>query len=313
MKRLREVLDRHRVATFCFITFVLTWALWFATVYPLAVPLLSSGEKTTLSDPRALMFVAAGMLCPSIGVIATRLLTGEGFKNAWVRPRAFRRTGKYYAIGWFGPIVLVAFGAAVFYLVFPSDFDPGMSEYLRTLQAQFAAASQGATLPADEARMLAYAQLGLVFVAPLLNFVACFGEEWGWRGYLLPKLVERHSSTYAIVVGGVIWGLWHAPITALGHNYGLGYPGWPIAGIVAMCVFTTFVGAFLSWLTIRSRSCIPAVLAHGALNGCSQGPLMFAAYETSPFLGPTAVGIIGGIGFVLAGIACTVALSSPRD
>lgn len=72
-------------------------------------------------------------------------------------------------------------------------------------------------------------------VAPLLNFMACFGEEWGWRGYLLPHLSERHGMRIAVPASGVIWGLWHAPITVLGHNYGLDYPGWPLLGILAMC------------------------------------------------------------------------------
>lgn len=308
MSSFREALAQHRAATFCVVTFALSWALWFATVYPLAVPLLATSADTALSDPIAFVFVAAGMLVPAISVVITRLLTGEGFRRAWIRPRAFRRTWKYYVIGWFGPIALMALGAAVFYLIFPSDFDPSMSATMSSIEAQLAASGQGASMSAGELRAITYAQLGLVFIAPLLNCIACFGEEWGWRGYLLPKLMERHSSTYAIVVGGIIWGLWHAPIIALGHNYGLNYPGWPIAGIVAMCIFTTFIGAFLSWLTIRSGSCIPAVFAHGALNGCAAVPLMFAAYATSPFLGPAPTGIIGAIGFVIVGILCTVAL-----
>lgn len=112
--------------------------------------------------------------------------------------------------------------------------------------------------------MLGYAQLALVLVAPLLNCITCFGEEWGWRGYLLPHLMEKRSITFSVVVGGIIWGLWHAPITALGHNYGLDYPGWPILGIVAMCCFCVALSCLFSWLTLRAKSCLPAVFAHGA-------------------------------------------------
>ena len=307
MSAFRTVLARHRAVTFCFVTFVLTWAFWFAALYPLALPELLSGENP-LSSTAAVLLVAAGMFFPALGVVVTRLLTGEGFKDAWIRPRRFRRTWKYYVVGWFGPMVLVACGAAVFFAIFPSDFDPSMSGFIETTKAQMLAAGQAVAVDDSELRTLAYAQLALVLVAPLLNCLTCFGEEWGWRGYLLPKLMENHSSTYAVMVSGAIWGLWHAPITVLGHNYGLGYVGWPVLGIAAMVVFAICCGAFFSWMTLRAGSCIPAVFAHGALNGCAAAPLMFAAYATSPFIGPAPTGVIGGVGFVIAAVFCVLSL-----
>lgn len=83
-------------------------------------------------------------------------------------------------------------------------------------------------------------------------------------------------------------------------------------GIVAMCIFTTACGSFFAWLTIRSKSCLSAVFAHGALNGCSSAPLMSVATTTNPFIGPAATGIIGGAGFLIVGIACLVALRRKR-
>jgi len=70
-----------------------------------------------------------------------------------------------------------------------------------------------------------------IFLGPVLNFVTCFGEEWGLRGYLLPKMAKKFSLVKMLLIIGVIWGLWHAPLTALGHNYGVGYPGFPFLGI----------------------------------------------------------------------------------
>lgn len=236
---------------------------------------MSAGESP-LGDPVTVLFVGAGMFFPAIGVAITRLLTGEGFRNAWIRPVHFRQTWRYYLIGWFGPIALVTIGAIAYFALNPGQFDTSMSSFAETAR-QMESAGQPITMSSSQIAALGYAQLALVIVAPLLNCVSCFGEEWGWRGYLLPHLSERYGVRIAVPVSGIIWGLWHAPVTVLGHNYGLGYPGWPIIGILAMCCLCVALSYLFSWLTFRAKSCLPAVFAHGALNGCSAAPLMFMA------------------------------------
>ena len=91
-----------------------------------------------------------------------------------------------------------------------------------------------------------------VVLGGVINIVPTFGEEWGWRGYLMPKLATRLSIVPTMLVTGIIWGLWHAPVVALGHNYGTGYPGEPFGGIAAMCAWCTVLAIFLSYVTIRT-------------------------------------------------------------
>lgn len=307
MKALRRRATAHKAATYCIVTFIMTWTFWFAVVYPQAIPALEAGAPP-LGTPAVMLAVGAGMFFPTLGVVVTRLVCGEGFRNAWIAPQNFKRTWKYYLFGWFGPMVLVAVGAMVFFLVFPADFDPSMQAFADAANAQIEQAGLPVSPSAEELRQVGFAQLALVLVAPLLNFVTCFGEEWGWRGYLLPHLLEKRSVAFSVVMSGLVWGLWHAPITILGHNYGLGYPGWPILGIAAMCCFCVVIASFFSWLTVRAKSCLPAVFAHGALNGCGNAPLMFMAAPANPFVGPAPTGVIGGIGFIAVGIACFIAL-----
>jgi len=38
------------------------------------------------------------------------------------------------------------------------------------------------------------------------------GEEAGWRGYLLPRLLTRHSPLVATLVLGLLWDVWHVPL-----------------------------------------------------------------------------------------------------
>lgn len=61
---------------------------------------------------------------------------------------------------------------------------------------------------------------------------------------------------------------------------------------------------------MRPISALPArrSFVHGALNGCSAGPLMFMTGTADPFIGPAPTGIVGGIGFVIVAVLCHVSL-----
>lgn len=60
MNRIQERLAKHRVITYCIVTFALTWSFWFAAVYPRALPLMEAG-KSVFSDSVIVMLVGAGM------------------------------------------------------------------------------------------------------------------------------------------------------------------------------------------------------------------------------------------------------------
>ena len=126
-------------------------------------------------------------------------------------------------------------------------------------------------------------------------------EEWGWRGYLVPKVASRLRIVPTLLVTGVVWGLWHAPLTALGHNYGMGYPGWPFAGIAAMCLFCIVTGFFLAYVTERTGSCLAAAVGHSTINAMAQAGIIFSATGGNPFVGPGPTGIVGGCAFVVVG------------
>ena len=286
---------RKHILVYLAFAFGIAWLLWFLLVYPLVYS--GAGSSTAMVQ----LLVTLGMFAPALAVLATRLITREGFSNTWIAPRDFRHTWKYYVLGWFGPLLLIAAGAALYFVVFPQDFDPSMSVIIESTRQTVAATGETAMLDDESIRASLLLSAVLVPLAPALNFVACFGEEWGWRGYLLPKLLSRHSVAFALVVSGVIWGLWHAPIIVLGHNYGLGYVGYPVAGIAAMCVFTVVLGVFLGYVALRSGSCLPAIFAHGMVNGSASLGLMFSATGGNPFVGPMPTGIIGAAFFILAG------------
>ena len=101
--------------------------------------------------------------------------------------------------------------------------------------------------------------------APLLAFIT-FGEEFGWRGYMNQHMEPLLGTAGTVIVGGIIWGLWHAVLTVQGHNFGTDYPGFPYLGILAMCVECMFLGMLLMWLTKKTGSIYPACIVHAMQN-----------------------------------------------
>ena len=298
MEEANKKLETKRIVIYIGITFLLTYGFSFGIIYP-----LNSGANVR-TDLTALVqvAVAAVMFFPSIGVLLTRLITKEGFKNAWVRPH-FKGNVKIYLFAYFGPGILTLIGTVIYFLIFPNRFDSECG-YLKMAMEASGATEAGIGMPLST--LMVVQAIQAMLLGPILNFFTCFGEEWGWRGYLLPKMAKKLPAIPMLLVNGIIWGLWHAPLTAIGHNYGVGYMGFPFTGIAAMCVFCIVMGIFLSYVTMKAKSCIPAVLAHGAINSICAIGMYFTTDGGNPFIGPAATGIVGAIPFIIVAVILLV-------
>lgn len=107
------------------------------------------------------------------------------------------------------------------------------------------------------------AVLPIVGLNVLVAFLFCFGEEIGWRGYLLPKLMPLGPRA-ALFVSGFMQALWHTPFmlfTALYHGGGS-----PWITIPLFLVGLTFAGVLFGYLRLNSGSVWPAVIAHWVFN-----------------------------------------------
>ncbi len=65
-----------------------------------------------------------------------------------------------------------------------------------------------------------------------------FGEELGWKVYLQDRLFPLLGGYKGVLVLGIIWGIWHYPMNAMGYNF----PGQPILGNALMTAFTISFG-----------------------------------------------------------------------
>ena len=133
-------------------------------------------------------------------------------------------------------------------------------ELVRQLAAQAGQSAGGV----EQVPYLAFVLLmGLqsVIVASLFALLIAFGEEYGWRGFLQGELIKM-GRVKGIALLGVIWGVWHAPIIAMGHNY----PGYPVLGILLMIAYCVCLGFILGYAMLKSGSVWLAAYLHAVNN-----------------------------------------------
>ena len=232
------------------------------------------------------------MGAPAIAHVLTRWLTHEGWSDLKLRPR-LKQGWPLWLAAWFLPGVMTIIGAAAYYLIFPARFDSSLT-LVKNLASQ--AAASGAVI--SPVMLIAIQTAQAMLISPLVNGLFTFGEEFGWRAYLLPKLMPL-GGRRAVLLSGIIWGLWHAPVIAMGHNYGFGYFGAPWTGILLMTVFTVASAAFLSWAVLRAGSVWPAVIGHAAMNGIGALGMLVLIGSPDTLLGPAPVGIIGMVAWLI--------------
>ena len=162
---------------------------------------------------------------------------------------------------------------------------------LAAIREAMAQAAGGERVPPE---MVVAIQLVFSFtLAPLFNCIFALGEELGWRGFLLPRLLPL-GQWRAILLSSAVWGVWHAPAILQGHNY----PGRPVLGVFMMIVFCLLVGTIFSWLYLQTKSPWAPTLAHGSLNATAGLPMLFLA-DVDIVVGGTVTSAIGWIGLAM--------------
>ena len=77
------------------------------------------------------------------------------------------------------------------------------------------------------------------------------GEEAGWRGFLLPRLLKRFDPLLASVYLALIWGIWHLPLHFTGY-YNAVF-GSPWGGLLTRLFTTVPLAIIFTWLFNRNQ------------------------------------------------------------
>ncbi|MBO5452166.1 MAG: CPBP family intramembrane metalloprotease [Lachnospiraceae bacterium] len=247
-------LESKRLFLYLALSFFLTWIVFFTYII--------TGHKWDGSNPRMEGLSALGMLIPVLAHVLTRWITKEGFpltgKGSMMLGISLKnKKWMFYLFALFMPWIYFEIGHGLSLLIYPDLFDP---EYYKVMGIA--------------KNMIPLLPLAAIINGAIGSFAA-FGEEGGWRGYMMPKLIELVGTKKAVFIGGIIWGVWHAPLTCVGHNFGLDYPGFPYLGILIMCVDCTFMGVMLIYITQKTNSIWPATIMHAVNNA---NPSILAVY-----------------------------------
>lgn len=240
-------MTKKRLILFLSLTFGLTWAIFGLWAGMGGSYLDTEGNVTSMGS----LIAGVAMLCPTVGMLLTRWGTKEGFAlrgsgSMMLEISMKRKKWRYYLLALLLPWVYFELGNGLLLLLTPEAFT-------------------GAALE-DMGTVLFLQPFATIVNGVCVSFGA-LGEELGWRGYMMPKLMRRMDRKWALLVGGVIWGIWHWPIVYMGHNFGCDYRGYPVTGFAAMCVMTVAIGILLTVLTCKAESIWPAVILHAVNNG----------------------------------------------
>ncbi|MEG3616135.1 CPBP family intramembrane glutamic endopeptidase [Isoptericola haloaureus] len=250
-----------------------------------------------LETPRFTLVALAMMCTPALAAfVVVRFVERRPLARSLglVPVRPWGRFFAWMGLAFLVPLLLVAAAlvvAAAFGL-YTTDLT-GFSGLQETIDAQFAAlgVTEELEFPIE---VLVVAQLANIVVGSVINLVPALGEEIGWRGWLLPRLTDRYGVLVAVLLSGVIWGVWHAPLVLLGYNYP---DASPLVALATMVGFCTVTGAVFSWLRIRSGNVWAPALAHGSLNAAAGMHVLFGAAGTS--VDTTQATILGWSGWIV--------------
>ena len=223
-----------RISVFTLISFSLTFI-------PDIICIKVWGYEKWLSSPFGVI-VTLTMVSPMIANILTRIITKEGFDDLSL---SFSLTDgkKYYAYAYFIPII---FGVIISLIV---NITHGSFTFEALRESSF---------------YEVFTIFMSVCITPLFYYsFCCFGEEFGWRGYLNQRLEALTGTAGAVIIGGIIWGLWHGVLVFNGYNFGSEHP---LLGIALMCVSCISLNAVMMYLTKKAHSVFPAVILHTVLD-----------------------------------------------
>jgi hypothetical protein len=287
-----ERFDRAGVLLFLAATFVLSWAAQI-TLVRMADPFnhIVGNAPDTLSTA-----VLVGIMwIPGLCALTIHCLVQRRPLRRLLRPGNETNQGKQ----WKG------FGAAMLIIPLVTAMAYGLTWALGLGQPDWnftgLAALQGAPVHVSDVFLVMLPSS--IVLGPLFNIPAALGEELGWRGFLLPRLMPLGKAR-AYLLLGAIWGLWHAPLIVAGLNY----PGHPVTGIFMMMIACTAFGTFFNELTLSCRSVLLAAWMHGALNAQGYGIWHWMFPDVHPLLG----GDTGLTGMLMWTIAALLAVRIVR-
>ena len=282
-----ETAVRARISLAMFLSLVILGST------PLLWSIIASGLP--VESPEMLPRMIALMWVPAVASVVTRLVRREGFRDVSFRIggwKGVRAVG--LAVIFPGLVGLIAYGVA---------WGTGLAEFTPPA---------GGWFPGIGSPILRFAAVALVsmLVGSLVGVITAAGEEIGWRGFMLTRLVDS-GVPYPLLVSGVVWSLWHVPAIFSGQYAAGPYPWFSALAFVA---FGVGISVFWGTLRLQTGSVWGAVLGHSSWNALIEGP--FTSYtrgtQSALWVGESGIIVVIVVGMLTFACVNTV-LRTRRD
>jgi membrane protease YdiL (CAAX protease family) len=276
-----SLVRRHPVITYFVLAFGLTWLVW--------VPRAASTQGLLAAD-WAVALGQAWTYAPALAAILAAGLTGGRPALRDLGARLLR-----WRVGWWWYVVVLAGPPAVSLAV---------AGLWLGLGGSWGAAAPAALTGGPTGGPVSLPVLALWLV--LLALTDGLGEEPGWRGFALPRLIAGHGALAASLGLGVVWACWHLPLF---WTVGSSLEGRPfLLALVALPALSVLY----TWVFQHTRgSLLLAVLFHAAANLWGLGQLPSGGEDTTPVLLRIALTWLIALGVIAAGRRDAIPLRAP--
>ncbi len=248
MKKIIARLTEKPILYFFIFSFLISWILW--------IPLLYGhfkygwtgfeGNSWTSYKPWLLFFGALG---PAISaMIMTYLIDGKnGVKALFKRVIQWRVKIMWWLIGFYVWWIIASIIAIIFSLKPIQDITLGFVFSLINIPA-------------------------LIFVIQFPVLIGMFGEELGWRGFALPKLLDKYDPIVSSLILALPWVFWHTPLAVFQEWRG----NLPIETFLLNYIIVVFpLTLIFTWFFQKTKGSVLLIMVlHGSFN------LTFNAYSS---------------------------------
>ena len=221
--------------------------------FAVLVPLSALFEALIISG--SLSWISALMWTPTAASVVARLALRDGFGDV-----SFRLGGRH---GWKAIGVALVFPIIIGLVAYGIAWTTGLVQF-RPKLIGLATPYVGLTVSPVVTFVI-----NLIIAATIVTIYSvrtAAGEEIGWRGYMLTRLIDA-GLPKPILVSGLIWGIWHVPLI-LGGVYLVGPP--PLLAALLWMVTATAFSFVFARLRLATGSVWPAITLHSAWNAVIQ-------------------------------------------
>ena len=237
---MKTLVNKYPIGSFLILNYLISWSF----LYPSYQLILSNDGITPLA-----LIGLIGAYGPTIAAVIIQVMIDKS------TVRDLLKKVITFKVGWQPYLWVILFPILIYVIVYAASL-----------------AYQGETIEFHLVAGLSSIPIWFLLALPF----GPMGEELGWRGFMLPKLLEKYSPLMSSVLVGLAWGIWHLasftfPGAALPEYFDVN-----LGTIGLYCLNTVALSFFYTYIHLRSRgSVFLAILLHAFFNAASSIAVAF--------------------------------------